>query len=128
VTREVLTPDSPRWNDFVGRLDAAIGEHGCAAGTNKDNAKAVMRDMGGIDIAATLAYFEDHGGGCDCEILLNVMGPMTAEDIEAFDKMMKPIAMTNEEIIALARRFAAVSENDEPEAVMELARSMAQMR
>jgi hypothetical protein len=28
--------------------------------------------MGGINVEASLAYFKDHGGYCDCEILLNV--------------------------------------------------------
>jgi Protein of unknown function (DUF2695) len=31
-----------------------------------------MRDMGGIDIAASLEFFMANGGHCDCEILLNV--------------------------------------------------------
>ena len=35
-------------------------------------AKAAMAAMGGIDIEATLAFFESRGGYCDCEILLNV--------------------------------------------------------
>jgi hypothetical protein len=67
---EVLTPDSTRWEEFVELLDAAIAEYGCAAGTNKDNAISVMRDMGGIDVEASLEYFEDHGGYCDCEIII----------------------------------------------------------
>jgi len=31
-----------------------------------------MRDMGGIDIAASLEFFMAHSGHCDCEILYNV--------------------------------------------------------
>jgi hypothetical protein len=69
---EVLTPDSPLWEAFVEQLEAAIDENGCAAGTNKDNAIAVMDRMDGVDINGSLAYFEDHGGYCDCEILMNV--------------------------------------------------------
>ena len=72
MTLEVMTPESRRWKEFAKRLDRAIAERGCASGTNKRNAEAVMRDMGGIDIEASLDYFEDHGGYCDCEILLNV--------------------------------------------------------
>jgi Protein of unknown function (DUF2695) len=60
---EILTPESPRWETFVEQLDAAIAEHGCASGTNKDNA---------VDLESSLDYFEDHGGYCDCEIILNV--------------------------------------------------------
>jgi len=70
---EVLTPDSPRWGEFVRRLCSAMDSRGgCAGGTNKENAIAAMREMSGIDIEASLEYFEDHGGYCDCEILLNV--------------------------------------------------------
>jgi hypothetical protein len=35
-------------------------------------AEAVMAELGEIDIAGTLAFFRQHGGGCDCEILFNV--------------------------------------------------------
>jgi hypothetical protein len=34
--------------------------------------KQVMNEMGNIDIPASLAFFKDHGGFCDCEILFNV--------------------------------------------------------
>ena len=68
----VLTPDSPRWGAFVEELEALLSKHGCAGGTSKRWATAVMYRMGDINVASTLAYFEDHGGYCDCEILLNV--------------------------------------------------------
>ena len=70
---EVLMPGGERWEEFCRRLCSAMDSSGgCAGGTNKDNAIAVMREMGGVEIEATLEYFEDHGGYCDCEILLNV--------------------------------------------------------
>jgi hypothetical protein len=31
-----------------------------------------MTEMGNVDIPASIAFFEEHGGYCDCEILLNV--------------------------------------------------------
>ena len=68
----------------------ALGERGCAGGTNKDNAETVMRKMGGVNIEASLAYFEDHGGYCDCEILLNVhepLGDLTDEEYEEFNRL-----------------------------------------
>jgi len=68
----VLRPDSPRWGAFVEELESLLSKHGCAGGTSKRWATAVMYRMGDIDVASTLAYFEDHGGYCDCEILLNV--------------------------------------------------------
>jgi hypothetical protein len=35
-------------------------------------ARAILEDMGGIDVKASLTFFEEHGGRCDCTILLNV--------------------------------------------------------
>ena len=68
---EVLTPHSPRWEEFIEQLDAALAENGCDAKTLR-HAIAVMRKMGGVDIEATVDFLESHGGGCNCEIFLNV--------------------------------------------------------
>jgi hypothetical protein len=35
-------------------------------------ATKIMTEMGDIDIPASIAYFEEHGGYCDCEIGFNV--------------------------------------------------------
>jgi hypothetical protein len=39
--------------------------------------KRILKDMGLDDrsIAVSLAYFRDHGGYCDCEVMLNVDRP-----------------------------------------------------
>jgi hypothetical protein len=78
---EILTPNSPRWDEFADALfeatlvpgkpdswvcDGDRGEHVFRY------AKAVMTDMGDVDIERSLAFFREHGGYCDCEILLNV--------------------------------------------------------
>ena len=75
----VVTPESPEWEAFVDALFDATERNGCdgdegeaAPGCVHRHAKAVMTSMGGIDIEKTLDYYEDHGGYCDCEILLNV--------------------------------------------------------
>ena len=39
------------------------------------HAEAVLTELGGIDIDGTLAFFREHGGYCDCEILFNVDRP-----------------------------------------------------
>jgi len=70
--KEVMTPEHPRWNTFCKELQASIAKNGCTAKTGKQNAKRVMKEMGGINIKASCDYFEEHGGYCDCEILLNV--------------------------------------------------------
>jgi hypothetical protein len=79
---EVLTPDSERWDVFTETLYLALFPDGndnkgskCLGDSGPSvhyYAKEVMRDMGGIDIAASLEFFQAHGGHCDCEILYNV--------------------------------------------------------
>jgi hypothetical protein len=86
----VMTTDHPRWGEFEKRLGGPEGcdfredQSGelhwrCSART-RDQAAAILRDMGITDgdLLATLDYFDDHGGHCDCEILFNV-----ARSIEA---------------------------------------------
>ena len=86
MTKSVLTPQNPRWGEFVDRLSAALyvdDESWQCDGDESNNrttpeqvhrhAKGVMATMGGIDTAASLDFFKAHGGYCDCEILLNVV-------------------------------------------------------
>jgi hypothetical protein len=85
MTLEILTPESSRWRTFVVLLESTLTE-GLPEGTwrcGNDGtdgsmhryAEAVMAELGGIDIAGTLEFFRQHGGGCDCEILFNVDRP-----------------------------------------------------
>ena len=84
---ETLTPESARWNEFCDALFNTItvstNPHRWRCdgdrGHNKDKpelvhryAKKVMADMGNVDVEASLKFFEEHGGYCDCEILFNV--------------------------------------------------------
>jgi len=86
---DVMTPDHPRWDEFKKRLDSPEGcdfrkdDSGetvwnCAGGEchggehNHDLATKILTDMGGFDIEASLEYFAQCGGYCDCEILFNV--------------------------------------------------------
>ena len=73
-----LTPKHPRWREFTDRLG---GPEACdftddATGWNCDTtlagAERILEDMGIDDIHATLDYFHEHGGHCDCEVLFNV--------------------------------------------------------
>jgi hypothetical protein len=75
---EILTPTSPRWNEFLGQLSEAVLSAGC-----KDDfahAKRIMGEMGAVNIPGSLSYFKQHGGYCDVEILLNVMGNETTKE------------------------------------------------
>jgi Protein of unknown function (DUF2695) len=81
-----MTPEHPRWDEFIDRL---AGFEGCDFRESDDGSgawtcdardhtrpfcRSIMQHMGlsrGA-IAASLAYFEEHGGYCDCEVLFNV--------------------------------------------------------
>lgn len=73
-----MTRDHARWEEFCERLAGPEGcnfsDDGwlCAGGRDKTFATAILESMGGIDVAASLSYFERNGGYCDCEILFNV--------------------------------------------------------
>jgi hypothetical protein len=78
---EVLTPNSDRWDLFTNTLFRALHPNGddnrsvCLGDSGPGvhrYAKEAMRDMGGIDITASLEFFVANVGHCDCEILLNV--------------------------------------------------------
>jgi hypothetical protein len=78
---EIMTREHPRWDEFCDRLE---GPEGCNFRQDEngkwiwdcDNdqslAIAILEKMGAIDIPDSLEYFEEHGGYCDCEILMNV--------------------------------------------------------
>ena len=80
----VMTPNHPRWPEFGARLagpeacDFRDGPDGSmtwnCSGQTRDQAAAILRDMGANDreLLATLDYFSDHGGYCDCEIVFNI--------------------------------------------------------
>jgi hypothetical protein len=81
---QIMTTKHPRWNEFTQRLggpegcnfhdDPATGQMAwtCEGGSDKTLAAAILAKMGGIDVPASLEYFEENGGFCDCEILFNV--------------------------------------------------------
>jgi hypothetical protein len=72
-----MTPEHPRWEEFCERLDAALegspaGCNGCGHPAGHEAARSILATMDDVDVAASLAYFREHGGHCDCEILLNL--------------------------------------------------------
>ncbi len=81
MSDEILTPQSPRWDEFAEALAEALSVPGRPEAWRCDGArgdlryryaKQVMADMGNVDVEGTLAYFAANGGACCCEILLNV--------------------------------------------------------
>lgn len=81
-----MTPWHPRWIEFLSRLEAPEGcsfQVGadslpnsttwlCSCRSNKDKAIKILETMDGVNIPASLRYFERKGGFCDCQILFNV--------------------------------------------------------
>ena len=80
----LMTPDHPRWEEFVVRLEGPEGldfslgpevnqaRSRCSGGLDRPYARRILTAMGGIDVKGSLTYFEEHAGYCDCEILMNV--------------------------------------------------------
>jgi hypothetical protein len=78
---KIMTPDHLRWDEFCNRL---AGPEGCnfhdetwtcdSRDHSKPFCRKILEDMGFADqeIAATLEFFDEHGGYCDCEVLFNV--------------------------------------------------------
>jgi len=81
---EIMTRKHSKWEEFCARLEGEEGcdfkknEEGrvtwkCGGGNDKSFAIAILKEMGNIDIDASISYFDEHGGYCDCEILFNVV-------------------------------------------------------
>ncbi len=78
---QTMTTEHPQWAEFATRLS---GPEGCNLTLDKDGqptwkcnhdhakARSILTAMGNIDIKESISYFEQNGGYCDCEILLNV--------------------------------------------------------
>ena len=73
----ILTPASDRWAEFMFKLNRALSvdvedSRSSCCEHNHQHAKEIMEEMGGIDIPKSIAFFQDNGGYCDCEICFNV--------------------------------------------------------
>ena len=75
-----MTPKHEKWDEFYDRLCEYSGN--CKCGTNKDYTKKLLKDFD-VDIDASLKYFEDRSGKCDCEIIRSVeIGTATLSILE----------------------------------------------
>jgi hypothetical protein len=76
-----MSPDHLQWSEF---LDALAGPEFCDFHSNGWNCRGDHRsakrllERFDVDVEGSLAYFEEHGGFCDCEILFNVGVPPSA--------------------------------------------------
>ncbi len=71
---EAMTPSNPQWVTFTQRLEWRLALTLCKSGRDKTQATAVLSGMGMSRnlVNASLAYFESHGGFCDCEVIYNI--------------------------------------------------------
>jgi hypothetical protein len=74
---EIMGPEHPDFPRFRQLLREQIWPPGqakrCPGGRDKPlTQKILKKHFPDIHVAATMRFFEDHGGYCDCEVLLNV--------------------------------------------------------
>jgi hypothetical protein len=79
-----MTPKDTRWEEFASRLEESLApevdQYGHKiirwwCGGTHHHCVDVLRGMGldAGDVEASLAYFRDRGGYCDCEVMFNVV-------------------------------------------------------
>lgn len=80
-----MTPTHDRWTEFADRLEGPEGcnfQKGendnitweCGGGHDQTRSAGILILMGFTPeaVEASLNFFTDHGGHCDCEVLFNV--------------------------------------------------------
>ena len=89
---QAMTPNHSKWEEFIAELEGPNGcnfkmpDPGdiksftwkCDNTINRPLATAILEKIGGIDIPASMKFFELHGGFCDCEIVFNVPDVLAA--------------------------------------------------
>lgn len=78
-----MTKENPRWGEFAERLSGPEGcnfrkdpdfKFTCDGTVERPRARLILARMGlsAEAVEASMGYFAEHGGYCDCEILFNV--------------------------------------------------------
>lgn len=78
-----MTPKHPKWTEFAALMEGPQGcnfrkdDKGettwdCNAKQERPIARRLLAGFDGVDVEKSLAYFDMHGGYCDCEIAFNV--------------------------------------------------------
>jgi hypothetical protein len=92
MTMNILTPsDGDKWEVFISKLldslnagpdqlgepevDAYLEALGSSCDNTLRKSKHILKGMGYSrgEIRGTIEYFEENGGHCDCEVVLNVV-------------------------------------------------------
>jgi hypothetical protein len=69
MAKEIMDPNHERWDEFVNEMLKMVE----FCDTTHRTTRSILQKMQGIDVDATLEFFESQGGYCDCEVILNVM-------------------------------------------------------
>ena len=72
----VMNPDHPRWAEFIAQLSGPVGLAEAECQDDYRYSERILGAMGGISIPASLAFFNNHFGCCDCEVLGNMAEPL----------------------------------------------------
>lgn len=72
---QILTKKHNCWEKLIVRLENALnksqnGSFGCHGDLR--HTKKILKSLSNIDVKGTIKYLKDHGGFCDCEVLMNV--------------------------------------------------------
>ena len=76
---DLILPQHPRWKEFVERLAGAegcdFGGHGWMCFGDLRFTRQILKQMRmrPAPIEVCVAYFKDHGGDCDCEVIFNIV-------------------------------------------------------
>lgn len=96
----LMTIDNPYWEKFFARLVMAVNFRP-RTGSNADaidakdiiwdcdgtlaKATEILNEIGNFDIPATLEFFKNNGGHCDCEVVFNLPGRGHRDNWEDLD-------------------------------------------
>jgi Protein of unknown function (DUF2695) len=64
----IMSPDHPDWETFCNRLAVTLAT--CTCYGDHRLARELLPEFG-VDVEKSITCFQENGGGCDCEILLN---------------------------------------------------------
>jgi hypothetical protein len=74
---EILTPSHKYWRALRYRLDQMVNTHvegkpqfNCKH--DLSNTRKILKSLPKIDVEGTIQQYQELGGYCDCEVLMNV--------------------------------------------------------
>ena len=74
---EVLTPSHKLWPKFRKKLGDAVTIYADGKLHSKCQGDlsltiGILKSMKNIDVEETVFFFKEHGGSCDCKVIMNV--------------------------------------------------------